>query len=84
MVHRRSEARDEQRDSEADPAEQADAGDVPPVDGRRQAAEAGLIAVFFMELRGASALVRLAALAGLFWLMLLVGLTLNDFLTRTG
>ncbi|HET6628155.1 MAG TPA: cytochrome C oxidase subunit IV family protein [Woeseiaceae bacterium] len=46
------------------------------------AIKAGLVAAFFMELRAAQAVVRLAALAGLFWLALLLGLSLADFLTR--
>lgn len=46
------------------------------------AIKAGLVAAFFMELRTAPAVVRLAALTGLFWLALLLGLSLNDFLTR--
>ncbi|MEK0083961.1 cytochrome C oxidase subunit IV family protein [Benzoatithermus flavus] len=47
------------------------------------ALKAGLVAWFFMELRRAAALVRLAAVAGLFWLVLLFGLGFADFLTRT-
>jgi cytochrome c oxidase subunit 4 len=46
------------------------------------AAKAGLIAWIFMELRVSSPLVRLFAAAGLYWLVLLIALTLADFLTR--
>jgi cytochrome c oxidase subunit 4 len=45
-------------------------------------AKAALIAWFFMELRRATPMVRLAAVAGLFWLVLLFGLSFTDFLTR--
>ena len=45
-------------------------------------AKAFLIAVFFMDLRGSSPLVRLAALAGATWLLILLLLTLSDYLTR--
>ena len=36
--------------------------------------KAGLVAWFFMKLRGASGLVRLFASAGLFWLLILLSL----------
>jgi len=45
-------------------------------------AKAVLVAIFFMHLRGAGGLVRLFAVAGVFWLLLLMALTLADFLTR--
>ena len=45
-------------------------------------AKAVLIAMFFMHLRGASALLRIAALAGLLWLAILFGLSWSDFGTR--
>lgn len=45
-------------------------------------AKAGLVAWFFMHLRGASGLVRLFAAAALFWLVVLFALGLNDWLTR--
>ena len=48
------------------------------------AAKAFLIAWFFMHLREGSALIRLTAFAGLFWLLLLFGLSLSDWLTRAG
>lgn len=46
------------------------------------AAKAVLIAAFFMQLRNAAALVRLAALAGLVWLAFLYLFTFADYLTR--
>jgi cytochrome c oxidase subunit 4 len=46
-------------------------------------AKALLIALFFMHLRRADALLRIAALAGLLWLALLFGLSGSDFATRT-
>ncbi len=42
----------------------------------------GLVAFLFMDLGRASALSRIFALAGLFWLVVLVGLTSIDFLAR--
>lgn len=45
-------------------------------------AKAALVAVIFMKLRMSSALVRLAALAGVAWLMILIGLSLTDVLSR--
>jgi cytochrome c oxidase subunit 4 len=41
-----------------------------------------LIFVYFMRLRERSGLIRLFALVGVFWLAILMGLTLVDFLTR--
>jgi cytochrome c oxidase subunit 4 len=46
-------------------------------------AKALLIALFFMQLRHAGALVRVAALAGVIWLALLFGISWSDFGTRT-
>ena len=46
------------------------------------AMKAALIALVFMQLREASALVRLAAAAGLGWLSLLFLFAFADFLTR--
>jgi cytochrome c oxidase subunit 4 len=46
-------------------------------------AKALLIALFFMHLRNAGALLRIVALAGLLWLTLLFGLSWTDFGTRT-
>lgn len=41
-----------------------------------------LVAWFFMHLRESTALTTLIAVAGLFWLLLMFGLGLNDWLTR--
>ena len=46
------------------------------------AIKAGLVALLFMGLRRSGSLIRLAAAAGLFWLIILFALTLSDFLTR--
>jgi cytochrome c oxidase subunit 4 len=46
------------------------------------ATKATLVAVYFMHLNLASSVTRLAAAAGLFWLGIMIVLTLNDFLTR--
>jgi cytochrome c oxidase subunit 4 len=46
-------------------------------------AKALLIAVFFMHLRNAGPLLRIAALTGLLWLALLFGLSWSDFGTRS-
>ena len=46
-------------------------------------AKAALIFCYFMRLRHQPGLVRIFAVAGLFWLAILVVLTLSDFLTRT-
>lgn len=46
------------------------------------AAKALLIAVFFMQLRRAAALVRIAVACGLCWLALLYLFTFADYLTR--
>ena len=45
-------------------------------------AKTGLIALYFMRLRYQPGLVRLFALAGLFWLAILLVLSLADFFTR--
>lgn len=45
-------------------------------------AKAALVATFFMHLRDRPALVRLAAVIGVVWLMILIGLSLSDVLTR--
>lgn len=41
-----------------------------------------LIVVFFMELRVATPLLRLAAAAGIVWLVILFGLSLSDYFQR--
>ncbi len=45
-------------------------------------AKAILVAVFFMHLRYREAPLRVFALAGLFWLVILFTLTLSDYLSR--
>jgi cytochrome c oxidase subunit 4 len=45
-------------------------------------AKAFLIAFFFMNLRGQTGLVRTFAVAGLFWLLIMMALTASDYLTR--
>jgi cytochrome c oxidase subunit 4 len=47
------------------------------------ATQAVLILWFFLHLRRASALVRLAAFAAFFWAAVLFGLSLSDYLTRS-
>ncbi len=44
--------------------------------------KAALVVMLFMELFRAKALIRLAAGAGLFWLLFLFALTLSDVLAR--
>ena len=46
------------------------------------ASKAFLIMYFFMKLQSSSALLRLAALAGLLWLIFGFSLTFSDYLTR--
>jgi cytochrome c oxidase subunit IV len=41
-----------------------------------------LVLLFFMELRYSTALTKVAMIAAVFFLMLLCGLTLSDYLTR--
>ena len=45
-------------------------------------AKAALIALIFMRLKVSGPLVRLFALAGVVWLMILIGLSLTDLLSR--
>jgi cytochrome c oxidase subunit 4 len=42
----------------------------------------GLLAVFLLDLRWASTLVRLVAASGLFWLAFMLALTFTDYLSR--
>lgn len=42
----------------------------------------GLVVWFFMDLRDENPLTKLYASAGLIWLLILIGLTLADYLTR--
>jgi cytochrome c oxidase subunit 4 len=46
------------------------------------AAKALLVMIFFMHLRSSHYVLRLAAAAGFFWLAILIGLSLSDFLAR--
>jgi len=46
------------------------------------AVKAFLIAYFFMNLRGQPGIVRVFAVAGLFWLLILLVLSASDFFTR--
>jgi cytochrome c oxidase subunit 4 len=46
------------------------------------AAKALLVAFFFMHLRSAHPMLRIAATAGCFWLAILIGLSLTDFAVR--
>ena len=46
------------------------------------AAKTALVVWFFMHVRRAGPLLRLAAVMGLIWLMILFGLSLSDYLTR--
>jgi cytochrome c oxidase subunit IV len=45
-------------------------------------AKALLVAYFFMHLRSAHYMLRIAATAGFFWLAILIGLSLTDFAVR--
>ena len=42
-----------------------------------------LVVLFFMDLRHSSGVVRVAFVAGFFWLALLIALTTSDYHTRT-
>ena len=44
--------------------------------------KASLVALIFMHLRYGRRLMRIVALAGLFWLGILISLTMGDYLTR--
>lgn len=46
-------------------------------------AKATLIVLFFMHLRISSPLTRMFAIAGVFWLVIMLAFTLADYLTRT-
>ncbi len=41
-----------------------------------------LVALFFMEIRHSSRITKITVGAGLFWFMILLTLTLSDYLTR--
>ncbi len=42
-----------------------------------------LVVLWFMHVKQSSGLVRIFALSGFFWLMILFGYTLSDYFTRT-
>lgn len=46
------------------------------------ALKATLIIIYFMHVHNGSRLIKLFAGAGFFWVLLLMALTLSDFLTR--
>ena len=41
-----------------------------------------VIAVFFMHIKGSNPLLHLAAVAGVIWLIIMISLTLGDYVTR--
>ena len=45
-------------------------------------AKALIIALFFMHIKGSSRLLHLAAVAGVIWLLIMISLTLGDYMTR--
>jgi cytochrome c oxidase subunit IV len=47
------------------------------------ATKALLVLIIFMELSGSSGLIRAAAAAGFFWLMIMIALTTADYTHRT-
>ena len=53
-----------------------------PINLAIAAVKVALVVVFFMQLDSSSTLLRLASVAGLFWLVLMFGLTASDYLTR--
>ena len=44
--------------------------------------EALLVALFFMHIKGSSRLLHLAAAVGVIWLVIMLSLTLGDYVTR--
>jgi caa(3)-type oxidase subunit IV len=42
-----------------------------------------ILIVFLMDLRSSQALIRVTAVAGLFWMALMFSLTFSDYLTRS-
>ncbi|MFL6274591.1 MAG: cytochrome C oxidase subunit IV family protein [Blastocatellia bacterium] len=44
--------------------------------------KASLVVLFFMHVRWSSTLTKVFVIAGLFWLVIMVSLTLSDYLTR--
>lgn len=43
---------------------------------------AAVLAVFLMDLRNSQTLIRIVAIAGLFWMTLMFSLTFSDYFTR--
>jgi cytochrome c oxidase subunit 4 len=41
-----------------------------------------IIALFFMHIKGSSRVLHLAAVAGIIWLLIMISLTLGDYVTR--
>lgn len=41
-----------------------------------------LVALFFMHVKYSSRLTRIAVVSGLLWLVIMIGLTMSDYLTR--
>ena len=41
-----------------------------------------LVALFFMHIKGCSPILRLAAMVGVIWLIVMLSLTLGDYFTR--
>jgi cytochrome c oxidase subunit 4 len=44
--------------------------------------KASLVVIYFMGLRYNTPLTKVTAVAGLFWLMIMFGITMSDYLTR--
>ncbi len=44
--------------------------------------QAGLVALFYMHLIHEASTIRIISLAGLFWLAIMIALSLNDYMTR--
>ena len=44
--------------------------------------KASLVVWFFMGVRWNTSLTKVVVVAGLFWLLIMFGLTMNDYLTR--
>ena len=53
-----------------------------PINMAISVAKAALIVLFFMNVKSSSILVRLASVAGLFWLSFMFALTASDYLAR--
>ena len=44
--------------------------------------KATLVVLFFMHVKYSTRLIKLTVIAGLYWMVILLGLTLGDYLTR--